>query len=115
MFEGSFPYGDELHAKLRALDALLFTPTEEDTPRMVYDAFAAGLPLLTSNIAFLQRRADRDKASVVFGIGAIDQGAAVLADLNADRAAFVRSFKRRYDCAPSVMRSNDICFLRCAG
>lgn len=33
----------------------------------------------------------------------------------ADRAAFVRSFKRRYGCAPSAMRSNDICMLRCAG
>lgn len=33
----------------------------------------------------------------------------------ADRAAFVRSFKRRFGCAPSAMRSNDICFLRCAG
>lgn len=33
----------------------------------------------------------------------------------ADRAAFVRSFKRRFGCAPSAMRSNDICFLRAAG
>lgn len=85
VFEGSFPYGEELHTKLRALDALLFTPTEEDTPRMVYDAFAAGLPLLTSDIAFLRRRADRDKASVVFGISAIDEGAGVLVDLDQNR------------------------------
>jgi glycosyltransferase involved in cell wall biosynthesis len=88
VFDGSFPYGEELHAKLRELDALLFTPTEEDTPRMVYDAFAAGLPLLTSDIAFLRRRADRDKASVVFGIGDIEGGADALAGLDRDRERF---------------------------
>ena len=75
VFEGEVEYGPQLHEKAQALDALLFTPTEEGTPCMVFDGFAAGLPLLTSDIFFLQRRADRDGASVVFPVGAVDRGA----------------------------------------
>ncbi|MEM9177723.1 MAG: glycosyltransferase [Myxococcota bacterium] len=88
VFEGEVEYGAALHEKARGLDALLFTPTEEDTPRMVYDAFAAGLPLLTSDIFFLRRRAERDGASVVFPVGAIEAGAEAVAALAADRDRF---------------------------
>jgi len=86
VFEGEVEYGPQLHEKVRTLDALLFTPTEEDTPRMVYDAYAAGLPLLTSDIFFLRRRADRDGASVVFPVGAVERGADALEALAHDRA-----------------------------
>lgn len=89
VFEGEVEYGPALHEKVRSLDALLFTPTEEDTPRMVYDAFAAGLPLLTSDIFFLQRRSERDGASLVFPVGAIERGAEALEALHGDRARFV--------------------------
>ena len=40
-FEPALQYGEAFHAKLREYDALLFTPTEEDTPRMGYDVYAA--------------------------------------------------------------------------
>lgn len=72
------PYGPALHERLRALDGLLFAPIEEDTPRMVYDAYAAGLPLLTSDIPFLQRRARSDGCSVLFGVGDVSGGVAAL-------------------------------------
>lgn len=84
-FLGSFPYGLALHEKLRGYDALLFTPTEEDTPRMVYDAYASGLPLITSDIAFLRHRANKDKASIVFGVGDIEAGCSKIMSLNSDR------------------------------
>lgn len=87
-FPGSLAYGPELHAKLRSYDALLFTPTEEDTPRMVYDSYAAGLPLLTSDIAFLTRRAQSDGASVLWGIGDIEAGAREIVKLAKDRETF---------------------------
>jgi glycosyltransferase involved in cell wall biosynthesis len=94
VFEGVYPYGAELHKKLGTLDALLFTPTEEDTPRMVYDAFAQGLPLITTDIAFLRRRADRDGASILFDIGAIDAGAEKLVELNARREDLIGLSKK---------------------
>lgn len=84
-FPGSFPYGQALHEKLRTYDALLFTPVEEDTPRMVYDAFASGLPLITTDIAFLKRRAEKDCASILIGIGAIEQGASQLVEIDQNR------------------------------
>lgn len=96
-FPGSFPYGVALHEKLRTYDAVLFTPTEEDTPRMVYDAFASGLPLITSDIAFLRRRADRDQASVLFEIGAIEEGATRLVELNQDRERLVSLSRKAHE------------------
>lgn len=89
VFEGEVEYGPALHEKARSLDALLFTPTEEDTPRMVYDAFAAGLPLVTSDIFFLRRRAERDRASLVFPVGDIERGAETLSHLASDRRRLV--------------------------
>jgi len=96
-FPGSFPYGVALHERLRTYDAVLFTPTEEDTPRMVYDAFASGLPLITSDIAFLRRRADRDQASVLFEIGAIEEGATRLVELNQDRERLVSLSRKAHE------------------
>ena len=89
-FAGPFPYGEELHDRLRSLDALLFTPTEEDTPRMVYDAYAAGLPILGTTIPFLRRRAERDGAAILWGIGANAEGAARLMELDADRTRLAK-------------------------
>lgn len=88
-FPGALAYGPELHAMMRRYDALLFTPTEEDTPRMVYDCYAAGLPLLTSDIAFLKRRSRSDRAGVLFGIGDCEGGAAAIARLDRNREELV--------------------------
>ena len=88
-FEPALQYGEAFHAKLREYDALLFTPTEEDTPRMVYDVYAAGLPLLTTDIAFLRRRARSDGASELFGVGDIRAGARTLTALHEDRARLI--------------------------
>ncbi|MEM1415100.1 MAG: glycosyltransferase [Myxococcota bacterium] len=87
-FPGSFPYGEALHERLRQLDGLLFTPTEEDTPRMVYDAYAAGLPILGTDIFFLRRRVERDDAGELFGIGDVEAGARLLVDLDGNRERF---------------------------
>lgn len=94
VFEDPVPYGSGLHEKLRSLDALLFTPVEEDTPRMVYDAFASGLPLVTTNIPFLKRRANADHASVLFDVGDVEGGANALVQLDAQRDRLV-SLSRR--------------------
>ncbi|MFZ1908749.1 MAG: glycosyltransferase [Burkholderiales bacterium] len=77
VFHGYVDYGHEFIARLAEYDLLLFTPTEEDTPRMLYDAMAAGLPLVGSRIPFLVHRVETD------GIGLLtdDCGGSAAADL----------------------------------
>jgi glycosyltransferase involved in cell wall biosynthesis len=84
-FPGAVPYGEALHKQLRELDALLFTPVEEDTPRMVYDAYAAGLPLIGTGIPFLTRRVEREGAGELVRIGDVAAGAETLVRLDRRR------------------------------
>jgi len=53
---GCFPYGTKLLERLSKYDALLFTPKAEDTPRMIFDGYAAGLPLVASSIEYVKER-----------------------------------------------------------
>jgi glycosyltransferase involved in cell wall biosynthesis len=92
-FHPAVPYGPELLRRLAVHDALLFTPTEEDTPRMVYDAYAAGLPFIGTAIPFLRVRARMDGAGLLFPVDDEEGGARELAALAADpgrRAALSR-------------------------
>ena len=82
---GSAEYGRALLARLAAYDALLFTPTAEDTPRMIFDGYAAGLPLIAAGIEYVKERADEDGAAVVLPQGDSAASAAILAALTADR------------------------------
>jgi glycosyltransferase involved in cell wall biosynthesis len=79
------PYGPEFFSMLRGYDALLYTPLQEDTARMVYDAFACGLPVLGTDTPFLKYRANLDQALVLWPIGDIEAGARVVASIDADR------------------------------
>ena len=62
---GARSYGPALLRDLAAYDALLFTPTAEDTPRMIFDGYAAGLPLIGAAIPYVQERAAEENAAVV--------------------------------------------------
>jgi glycosyltransferase involved in cell wall biosynthesis len=84
-FLGAKPYGPELLRELAGYDALLFTPVLEDTPRMVFDAYAAGLPFVGYDIGYLRERAERDRAGVLIPWGAIAEGAAILGRLARER------------------------------
>lgn len=68
-FHGFVEYSSQFIAQLAAYDLLLFMPTEEDTPRMVYDAMAAGLPLVGSRIPFLEHRVESDRMGVLVDVG----------------------------------------------
>jgi glycosyltransferase involved in cell wall biosynthesis len=68
-FQGFVEYSSQFIAKLAAYDLLLFMPTEEDTPRMLYDAMAVGLPLLGSRIPFLEHRVKNDRMGIVVDVG----------------------------------------------
>jgi glycosyltransferase involved in cell wall biosynthesis len=64
-FLGEKPYGPELIRELADYDALLFTPAAEDTPRMIFDAYAAGLPMVGADIPYVRERHDEEKATVL--------------------------------------------------
>jgi glycosyltransferase involved in cell wall biosynthesis len=68
-FQGFVEYGSRFIAQLATYDLLLFLPTEEDTPRMLYDAMAAGLPLVGSRIPFLDHRIKSDQMGVLVDVG----------------------------------------------
>ena len=66
---GPLPYGTELLRQLAEYDGLLFTPLAEDTPRMIFDGYAAGLPLIAYDIEYVRERATEDEASVTLPRG----------------------------------------------
>lgn len=84
-FLGSFPYGSNIIRRLAGYDLLLFTPTEEDTPRMLFDGYAAGLPVLGTRIPFVEYRAGADRAASTFPVGDAAAGAKALAALDGQR------------------------------
>jgi glycosyltransferase involved in cell wall biosynthesis len=85
---GGLPYGPPLLRRLATHDALLFTPGAEDTPRMIFDGYAAGLPLIAAGIPYVRERADEEHATLVLPDDAED-AAALLARLAADRTPLV--------------------------
>ena len=64
-FRGLLPYGPELLRELASYDGLLFTPLAEDTPRMIFDGYAAGLPLIGAAIDYVQERPESEGATVL--------------------------------------------------
>ena len=83
-FRGVSEYGSAFLADLAAFDLLLFLPTEEDTPRMLYDAMAAGLPVLGSRIPFLASRVASDRMGVLVAIGDVAAAARELVALQSE-------------------------------
>lgn len=72
---GRVAYGDELFARLRTYDGLLFTPLAEDTPRMIFDGYASGLPLIAYDIAYCVERQKTESASTLLPQGDWDLSA----------------------------------------
>jgi glycosyltransferase involved in cell wall biosynthesis len=86
-FLGRMAYGPELHERLRKYDALFFTPKGEDTPRMIFDAYAAGLPLLGYEIAYTKERRDEEEAAVLAPLGDFRAAGELLSRLAGDSDA----------------------------
>jgi glycosyltransferase involved in cell wall biosynthesis len=82
---GALPYGSGLLRQLAEYDGLLFTPLAEDTPRMIFDGFAAGLPLIAFDIEYVRERALEDKATVPLPRGDLEASADVLLGLSHQR------------------------------
>lgn len=80
---GSREYGRDLLSDLAKYDGLLFTPKAEDTPRMIFDGFAAGLPLVASDINYVRERDAEDRCVVLLPQANTDGAAETLAELSA--------------------------------
>lgn len=83
-------YGPLLLKELSAYDGFLFTPLGEDTPRAIFDAYAAGLPLIAYGIEYVQERARKENAAAVIKFGDKEDGAKVILDLDRNRNRLVR-------------------------
>lgn len=82
---GSAPYGPTLLRRLTHFDAMLFMPTAEDTPRMIFDGYAAGLPLLAAAIPYVQERSQEEHATVVLPRNDVARAATHLIALDRNR------------------------------
>jgi glycosyltransferase involved in cell wall biosynthesis len=92
-FRGVVAYGPHFLAEMATFDLLLFMPTEEDTPRMLFDAMAAGLPLVGSRIPFLEYRVEHDRIGTVVAIGDVNAAADCLKRLQ-NEPEIVKSLSR---------------------
>lgn len=88
-FLGSAVYGPELIERLADYDALFFTPTAEDTPRMIFDGYAAALPLVATDIAYARERADAENATVLLPRGDTEASGMRLAELANQRGVLL--------------------------
>jgi glycosyltransferase involved in cell wall biosynthesis len=98
-FLGMRVYGPKLLSDLAEYDALFFTPVAEDTPRMIFDGYAAGLPLLGYGIEYVREREAEDGAARSVPVGDASAAAALLCALDRDREPLVRLAKRAHEAA----------------
>jgi len=99
-FHGSVPYDGDLLKRLAEYDGLLFTPTAEDTPRMIFDGYAAGLPLVAFDIDYVRERDAQEHATCLLPRDQIEESAAALAAIGQNRghlAELSRSARRAAD------------------
>jgi len=89
-FLGARAYGSELLHDLAAYDALLFTPTAEDTPRMIFDGYAAGLPLIAYDIDYVKERDREEEATLCLRSNDVEDSGRKLAEIAANRASLAK-------------------------
>lgn len=87
-FHGAMPYGPDLLQRLAGAHALLFTPRIDETPRMIFDGYAAGLPLVARAIDYVFERSQSEQATVLLPndlAGRQSEAVATLVELDRDR------------------------------
>lgn len=87
-FHGAIPYRPELLTLLSEFHAILFSPKSVDTPRMIFDGYAAGLPLIGGDIEYVQERQRVEKATLAFPTGNVAAGAAAIGQLQRDQRTY---------------------------
>lgn len=100
-FLGKRAYGPALLRELASYDALLFTPLAEDTPRMIFDGYAAGLPIVGYGIEYVKHRSAMERAAIVAPALDVDALGREIAVIDAARVArLVEATRRACDAAP---------------
>jgi glycosyltransferase involved in cell wall biosynthesis len=85
-FMGHRQYGAPLLKELARYDALLFTPECEDTARMIFDGYAAGLPIIGYSIPYIQERASEDHTAIVSPLNNVNELARTLYRVSHNRS-----------------------------
>lgn len=98
-FLGYRNYGPALLAELAMYDAMLFTPLAEDTPRMIFDGYAAGLPLLGYGIEYVREREAEDGAARSVATRDVAAAAELLCTLDRDRDQLAKLAFRAHEAA----------------
>jgi glycosyltransferase involved in cell wall biosynthesis len=98
-FLGTRAYGPALLAELATYDALFFTPLAEDTPRMIFDGYAAGLPLLGYGIEYVREREAEDGAARSVPLRDTAAAAGLLCALDRDRGQLAKLALRAHEAA----------------
>jgi glycosyltransferase involved in cell wall biosynthesis len=98
-FLGRRLYGPGLLSDLAGYDALLFTPLAEDTPRMIFDGYAAGLPLLAYGIEYAREREAEDGAARSVPVRDTAALADLLCSLDRDRDQLAKLAVRAHEAA----------------
>jgi glycosyltransferase involved in cell wall biosynthesis len=103
-FHNAMPYGPALMDEIRKADILLFTSLAEETPRMIFDGYSAGLPLIGYPIGYLLERADEDGCCLPMQQANIEAGSGMICDLaqNPDKVIELSRKARKiaeYHCA----------------
>lgn len=98
-FLGMRVYGRELLADLARYDALLFTPIAEDTPRMIFDGYAAGLPLLGYGIGYVREREAEDGAARSVAVRDPAAVATLICSMDREREQLAKLARRAHEAA----------------
>jgi glycosyltransferase involved in cell wall biosynthesis len=98
-FLGRRLYGPGLLADLASYDGLLFTPLAEDTPRMIFDGYAAGLPLLAYGIEYVREREAEDGAARSVPVRDAAALGELLCSLDRDRNQLAKLAVRAHEAA----------------
>jgi glycosyltransferase involved in cell wall biosynthesis len=93
---GPMAYGPGLLQKLASYDGLMFTPLAEDTPRMIFDGYASGLPLIGYDIDYVTERSHEESAAWLLPSRQVEASAHRLIQLASQPATLVElSFAAR--------------------
>jgi len=98
-FLGMRVYGPQLLSDLATYDALLFTPIAEDTPRMIFDGYAAGLPLLGYGVEYVREREAEDGAARSVAVRDPAAAAALLCAMDREREQLAKLARRAHEAA----------------
>lgn len=87
---GRVPFGPEFYAVVDEVDVFVVPSLSEEQPRIVYDAFSRGIPVVASNTSALAECVTDGRDGCLFGVGDAGDLARILQRCLHDRAELAR-------------------------